>query len=147
MHKRIPEKRWRRRYYAYLGGTIWRHRRKLALVRVGSRCEDCGGTKKLEVHHLTYERLGHELPEDLQVLCKPCHRLKHAKPKTQSQSKRRPKPTPRKAKSMLVNSVTSVSKKKKKLIAENERLHTRQQRVDAARRAREDRDSWTRVRW
>ncbi|MGH2369964.1 MAG: hypothetical protein ACRDI2_17430 [Chloroflexota bacterium] len=30
-----------------------------------------------EVHHLTYERLGDELPEDLAALCAPCHRGAH----------------------------------------------------------------------
>lgn len=28
---------------------------------------------RLEVHHLTYERIGHEHPDDLIVLCPACH--------------------------------------------------------------------------
>jgi hypothetical protein len=28
---------------------------------------------RLHMHHRTYERLGAELPSDLQVLCRPCH--------------------------------------------------------------------------
>lgn len=31
----------------------------------------------LDVHHLTYDRLGREPMEDLQVLCKSCHRVAH----------------------------------------------------------------------
>lgn len=31
----------------------------------------------LEVHHLNYERLGAELDEDLELLCKRCHTIEH----------------------------------------------------------------------
>lgn len=42
--------------------------------RAGGRCERCSRkTRRLEVHHLTYERFGRELLTDLQALCKPCH--------------------------------------------------------------------------
>jgi hypothetical protein len=34
----------------------------------------------VEVHHLTYERLGAELPGDLEAVCAPCHRAAHAGP-------------------------------------------------------------------
>jgi 5-methylcytosine-specific restriction endonuclease McrA len=30
-----------------------------------------------EAHHLTYIRLGHELPEDLMAVCDSCHRAMH----------------------------------------------------------------------
>lgn len=51
-------------------------------------CAECGMTRQwsryfygvdLDVHHLTYERLGNELPEDLVVLCARCHALRHGK--------------------------------------------------------------------
>jgi hypothetical protein len=45
------------------------------------RCERCGSpgdARSLEVHHLTYERLGRELPEDLMVVCWPCHDIEDA---------------------------------------------------------------------
>ena len=31
----------------------------------------------LDVHHLTYERLGREKDEDLRVLCRACHGDEH----------------------------------------------------------------------
>lgn len=31
----------------------------------------------LEIHHLTYDRVGNEKSSDLQVLCSKCHKLKH----------------------------------------------------------------------
>ena len=44
--------------------------------RAGGRCERCGErTRRLEVHHLTYERFGRELLTDLQALCEPCHKI------------------------------------------------------------------------
>jgi hypothetical protein len=45
-------------------------------------CEDCGRNffpQFLSVHHLTYERLGHEMLTDLKVLCLACHATMHGK--------------------------------------------------------------------
>jgi 5-methylcytosine-specific restriction endonuclease McrA len=40
----------------------------------GPACEDCGcKSGRLELHHLTYDRLGHEWPSDLKILCVRCH--------------------------------------------------------------------------
>jgi len=33
--------------------------------------------RNLEVHHLTYDRLGDERMDDLEVLCPDCHRKAH----------------------------------------------------------------------
>jgi len=63
-------------YSAYLRSPKWALKRKQALARSENKCERCGLSKwtvKLEVHHLTYERLGHEDLDDLQVLCEDCH--------------------------------------------------------------------------
>jgi HNH endonuclease len=32
---------------------------------------------QFHVHHLSYERLGHESDDDLELLCSPCHNLEH----------------------------------------------------------------------
>lgn len=66
----------RRRYEAYINSTKWRRRRDRAIGLAGYCCEACGVTawdERLEVHHLTYERLGNERDEDLSVLCHTCH--------------------------------------------------------------------------
>ena len=66
----------RRRYEAYSNSAKWRRRRQRAIERAGYRCEKCGVSaqeERLEVHHLTYERLGSERDEDLSVLCHACH--------------------------------------------------------------------------
>lgn len=64
-------------YVAYLRSEHWLNMRKAALLRAEYRCQVCNGTKNLEVHHRTYERLGEERPADLTVLCHRCHRVHH----------------------------------------------------------------------
>ena len=43
------------------------------------RCQKCESRRGLDVHHTTYERLGHEWDSDLQVLCRDCHTKLHVK--------------------------------------------------------------------
>jgi hypothetical protein len=64
-------------YKAHINSAAWRKTRRGALDRAGHRCERCGGTNRLQVHHLTYARFGHEAPEDLLVLCDRHHRQAH----------------------------------------------------------------------
>jgi len=64
-------------YHRYLRSSHWEQIRTSALQRAGFVCDLCGTTSDLEVHHLTYDNIGHELPEDLVVLCHDCHRKEH----------------------------------------------------------------------
>ncbi len=57
----------------YLRSDHWRAARKVAIQRAGYRCQRCGATGRLDAHHLTYQRLGAEDDQDLEVLCRPCH--------------------------------------------------------------------------
>jgi 5-methylcytosine-specific restriction endonuclease McrA len=38
-----------------------------------NHCEICSAQDKLIVHHLTYDRLGEELPTDVRIICRDCH--------------------------------------------------------------------------
>jgi HNH endonuclease len=68
-------------YEEYLWSPWWRlHVRRQALDRADSRCEQCASPRELEVHHRTYERLGHEDPDDVMVLCGRCHAGTHGQP-------------------------------------------------------------------
>jgi 5-methylcytosine-specific restriction endonuclease McrA len=40
-------------------------------------CHTDKGT--FDIHHTTYERVGAEKEEDVQVLCRPCHKATHGK--------------------------------------------------------------------
>lgn len=69
-------------YEEYLKSERWKKTRAAALSRAGDACQVCAGTMRLEVHHRTYVRLGHELPMDLTVLCRNCHKLYHTRLRT-----------------------------------------------------------------
>lgn len=67
-------------YERYLGTEEWWHRRRHILHRAEARCEQCGSRSgSLQVHHLTYERLGYEHDDDLVALCASCHRDIHGR--------------------------------------------------------------------
>lgn len=61
----------------YLSSEHWKRFRAKALAHAGYRCRKCPATTTLQVHHLTYDRLGHELLEDVVVLCNSCHIEEH----------------------------------------------------------------------
>lgn len=65
-------------YPDYLASSIWKERRNHLIEKKG-KCEICGKTKRLEVHHLSYENVGDEKERDLQVLCRSCHQKQHSK--------------------------------------------------------------------
>lgn len=65
-------------YHAYLRSPEWQVIRRLALERDGG-CVVCYRADRLDVHHRTYERLGHELLSDVTVLCRDCHAKHHDK--------------------------------------------------------------------
>lgn len=66
-------------YPTYLGSAHWLWFRWHILTEVQAHCSDCGGRIRLQVHHLTYERIGHELDSDVVVLCADCHSARHGK--------------------------------------------------------------------
>jgi hypothetical protein len=67
------EPTWHELYSAYRVSPDWQAKRLAALETAENRCQLCCSEKDLEVHHRTYERLGHERPADLTVLCEDCH--------------------------------------------------------------------------
>lgn len=71
-------------YREYIASEEWQERRKKYLVQ-HPRCMECGLPRwlaivaydqDLHVHHRSYARVGHELDEDLQALCRSCHEIK-----------------------------------------------------------------------
>lgn len=61
-------------YYRYLRSEAWKRVRAGALARTQGLCAACP-SPATEVHHLTYVRLGAELPSDVIALCDACHRI------------------------------------------------------------------------
>ena len=62
----------------YLNSIAWRQTRITYLRRTGWKCEKCFVRGSRIVHHLSYDRLYHEQPEDLIALCDECHKKMHS---------------------------------------------------------------------
>lgn len=74
-------------YREYLKSAAWKQRRWDAIQRANMRCQCCGVSMKkvvLEVHHVTYERLGNESPQDLLAVCPSCHKKEDEKRRVQT---------------------------------------------------------------
>lgn len=66
-------------YRSVIASKRWRELRVRLMRERGSICERCGKTwapgykVSLQLHHKTYERLGRERDEDVQLVCESCH--------------------------------------------------------------------------
>jgi hypothetical protein len=83
----LPRKKKRRRkhkakrppnYKIYIRSEAWDKFRGSVIKARGRICEDCGTrVGEMNLHHVTYARLGRERPDDVQILCVPCHARRH----------------------------------------------------------------------
>ena len=64
-------------YHEYIKSPAWKERARKRMRMDRFQCSVCGTAKNLAVHHITYERLGHEDMDDLITLCKDCHAKVH----------------------------------------------------------------------
>lgn len=65
-------------YREYLKTDHWQFLRRRLLDRAGRTCRCCYAENVLlDVHHLSYGRLGREPESDLVVICRPCHKMVH----------------------------------------------------------------------
>ena len=60
----------------YLRSEHWKNLRK-EKKKVNPICEVCGAKKKLDVHHKHYRNLYDVILEDLETLCRKCHKKRH----------------------------------------------------------------------
>lgn len=68
---------WEARRRLHLESPEWQALRARLIPARGKKCEQCGNPERLTLHHITYERLGEELDDDLLVLCWSCHDALH----------------------------------------------------------------------
>jgi hypothetical protein len=68
---------WFARYDAYLRTPEWDRRRRAVLRRANGMCEGCLIRPAVQVHHLTYDRVGREMLFDLVAVCLACHEAIH----------------------------------------------------------------------
>lgn len=68
-------------YSEYLKSPLWHIISSKVKWNAGYKCEECGSTHNLHVHHISYEYKGIEFLNIglLQCLCKDCHSKKHGK--------------------------------------------------------------------
>jgi hypothetical protein len=64
-------------YQDYLASPAWKQRRDLVMWRAHGICEACLSARAEEVHHLTYEHIGHEMMWELKAICRACHEKIH----------------------------------------------------------------------
>ena len=66
-------------YADYLKSTHWMIVRNERLAIDNYKCKFCGSMRNLQVHHLYYDTLWNEKPEEaLVTLCEDCHKKLHA---------------------------------------------------------------------
>lgn len=69
---------YREKYKRYLRSAKWKDFKKELIKTRGHKCEKCGEKyRPLDGHHVTYERLYNELPEDVMLVCRECHKKEH----------------------------------------------------------------------
>ena len=65
------------KYLKYLDSVEWAKIKVDMLMLTGGRCEVCGSKRNLQLHHLSYDNLYCEEPDDLILLCSKCHMKEH----------------------------------------------------------------------
>lgn len=64
-------------YWDYLRSPHWIEFKR-SYFKVHPRiCEQCGSTEDIQLHHITYVRLGQERFADVTAKCGDCHNKKH----------------------------------------------------------------------
>ncbi len=61
----------------YIQGERWKERKEAYYKKFGKICAACFSKKCVDLHHMTYKRLGNEWDEDLVPLCRDCHKSFH----------------------------------------------------------------------
>ena len=64
---------------AYMQSEKWGILKYLRMLIAQDKCECCGATEHLQLHHETYIRLTEEEIDDLKILCADCHQKLHDK--------------------------------------------------------------------
>lgn len=102
-----------KQYQAYLESDEWKNKRIQLFILRGNKCEKCGSSKHIQVHHKTYKRIFNEKLSDLMVVCGDCHQKIHGI--TQTSKKKRPtkKKTGNKTMSRKEKSLKRLSKLEK----------------------------------
>lgn len=79
-----------KKYRIYLQSEHWSNLRAEAIARDGGKCVRCGASDWVQVHHVNYRSpLTSCVLDDVETLCRKCHRLEHGFGPTDFESKYR----------------------------------------------------------
>lgn len=70
-------------YEDYISSRGWEIRRADYFAGHPRKCQACGSTVQIQLHHKTYARMGRELDSDLVALCQKCHSEVHERHRKQ----------------------------------------------------------------
>lgn len=76
-HKAVDEQGNTYSYSEYIQSETWQKKRLQRIELDNFQCRMCGSAVNLQVHHISYEHLGHEPMDDLVTLCYCCHKTVH----------------------------------------------------------------------
>jgi 5-methylcytosine-specific restriction endonuclease McrA len=62
-------------YQRRVGSPEWKALKQRLIAARGPHCQRCRRVLPLDLHHLTYDRLGREHDADLELLCRGCHEV------------------------------------------------------------------------
>ena len=85
---------WWAQYPAYLASDEWRERSRVTIATAGGICEYCRCRRAVQAHHVCYDRVGCERPEDLRAVCLFCHRKEHSPDTPEHLTRRCSEPSP-----------------------------------------------------
>ncbi|WP_439132390.1 HNH endonuclease [Polaribacter sp.] len=83
----------KKEYLKYLNSKEWKEKRDTVLKLRGRSCERCKANLKgkiADIHHKTYKNIFNEKLDDLEILCRKCHKKEHNK-KTKKKKLRKTK--------------------------------------------------------
>jgi 5-methylcytosine-specific restriction endonuclease McrA len=72
-NRRPKSKRLTTEYLAWINSPQWQMFKLSIIAARGMKCEACGRDGRVDLHHLHYRTLGAERPDDVRLLCYPCH--------------------------------------------------------------------------
>ena len=64
-------------YHEYIESPEWFKRVSHYKELAGWKCQECGSATRLTGHHKHYLNIGNEPPDDIEILCWPCHQKRH----------------------------------------------------------------------
>ncbi len=131
----MDEKRYQK-YRDYLKSREWSAIRADMITVRGEACEVCGSSHHLQVHHLTYDNLFFEEPEDLVLLCAKCHTKVHGIVNKKKHTRtKNPKKRSRRKQKYLDREISRMIRAQKRLLRYREKVRAAENYLNKTKEA------------